>query len=76
MFLEITLKELDQIQHVCKQHSADYYMLTIEAIDKLGIKFDGSTVKAYTPPTYQDIRSFIRCILPNGNRTTGNHIAR
>ena len=73
---EITLKELDGIQHVCRQHSSDHYMLTPEAIDKLGIKFDGSTVKAYTPPTYQDIRSFIRCILPSGNRKIGNNIAR
>ena len=51
-------------------------MLTLEAIDKLGIKFDGSTVKAITPPNYQDIRSFIRCVLSNGNRQIGNNIAR
>ena len=31
-------------------------MLTPEAIDKLGIKLDGSTVQAYTPPTYQPIK--------------------
>ena len=53
---QITLKELDQIQQVCKQHSADHCMLTPEAIDKMGIKFDSSTVKAYAPPNYQDIR--------------------
>ena len=69
----ITLKELDQIQQVCKQYSADHYMLNSEAIDKLGIKFDGSTVKVYTPPNYQDIRSFIRCV---GNRRIGNNIIR
>ena len=51
-------------------------MLTPEAIDKLGINFDGSTVKAYTPPTYQDVRSFIRCVLPSGNRKIDNYIAR
>ena len=27
---QITLKELDQIQQVCKNHSADHYMLTPE----------------------------------------------
>ena len=73
---QITLKELGGIQQVCKQHSADHYMLTPEAIDKLCIKFDGSTVKAYAPPNYQDITSFIRCILPSGNRRIGNNIAR
>ena len=31
---QITLKELDQIQQVCNQHSADHYMLTLEAIYK------------------------------------------
>ena len=51
-------------------------MLTPEAIDKLGIKFDGSTVKAYTPPSYPDIRSFIRCVLPSEIRKIGNTIAR
>ena len=50
-----TLRELDRIQEICKNHSADHYMLTPEAIDKLGIKIDGSTVEAYTPPTQQDI---------------------
>ena len=49
---QITLKELDQIQQVCNQHSADHYMLTPKAIYKYGIKFDGSTVKTYTPPNY------------------------
>ena len=55
---QTTLKEVDRIQQVCQQHSADHYMLTPEAIDKLGIKSDGPTVKAHTPPNYQDIRSF------------------
>ena len=73
---QITLKELDQIQQVCKQHSPDHYMLTPEAIDKMGIKFDGSTVKAYSPPNYQDIRSFIICVLPSRNRQIDNNIAR
>ena len=50
-----TLKELDQIQQVCKNHSADHYVLTPEAIDTLGVKIDGSTVKAYTLPTFADI---------------------
>ena len=73
---QITLKELDQIQQVCKQHSADNYMLTPEAIDEFYIKFDGSTIKAYTPPNYQDIRSCIRCVLTSGNKQIGNNIAR
>ena len=70
------MKELDQIQQVCKQHSDDHDMLTLEAIDKLGFKFDGSTVKAYTSPNYQNIRSFIRYVLPSGNREIGNNTAR
>ena len=45
---DFTLKELDQIQEICKNHSSDHYMLTPQAIDKLGIKIDGSTVEAYT----------------------------
>ena len=51
-------------------------MLTPEAIDKSGIKFDISTIKVYTPPNYQDIRSCIRCVLPSGNRQISNNIAR
>ena len=51
-------------------------MLTPKSIDKLGIKFDGSTVKKYTPVNYQDIRSFIRYELPSGNRQIVNNIAR
>ena len=35
-----SLKELDQIQQVCKNHSAYHYMLTTEAIDRLGTKTD------------------------------------
>ena len=65
---QITLKQLDQIQQVCKKHSADHYMLSPAAIDKLGIKFDGSTIKEHTPPNFQDVRSFLRCILPCGHR--------
>ena len=65
---QISLNKFDQIQQVCKRHYIDHYLLTPEAIDNLGIKFDGSTVKACTPPNYQDIRSCIRCILPSGNR--------
>ena len=51
-------------------------MLTLEAIDKLGIKYDGSTVKAYNPPNFLDIKSFKRCVLPSGNRQISNNIAR
>ena len=73
---QIALKELDQIQQVCKNHSADHYLITPEAIDKLGIKFDGPTFKAYVPPNYQDIRFFIRFLLPSGNRRIGKNITR
>ena len=73
---QITFEELDWIQQVCKQHSTDHYMLTPEVIDKLGIKFDSSTIKEYAPLKYQDIRSFIRCVLPSGNWQISNNIAR
>ena len=51
-------------------------MLILEAIDKWGIKIDGSTVQVYTPPCYIDIRSFIRCVFPKRNRQIGNNISR
>ena len=70
------MKELDRIKQVCKNNTADHYMVTSEAIDKLGVKVDGSTIKAYTPPNLQDIRSSIRCVLPSGNRRIGNNISR
>ena len=35
---QITLKEIDQIQQVFKNHLADHYMLNQEAIDTMGIK--------------------------------------
>ena len=44
---EITLKLLDQIQQVCKNHSADHYLSTPQAIENLVF----ATVQAYTPPT-------------------------
>ena len=52
---EITLKEIDRIQQVCKNHIADHYMLTPQAIDKLGIKIDDSTIQTYSPPSCKDM---------------------
>ena len=73
---QITLKELDQIQQIYKNHCADQYMLIPESIDRLGIKIDSSTVQAYTSPTFSDISSFIRCVLPQVKQQICNNITR
>ena len=51
-------------------------MLSLEASDKLDIKIDSSTVQGYVPLTFNDIRSFIRCVFPKGYSQTGNNISR
>ena len=73
---QIILKELDLTKQVCKNHLADHYMLTPEAIDKLSIKIDDSTVQTYTLSIFNDIRSFLRCMYPKRNRLTDNSISR
>ena len=49
----ITLKEIDRIQQGCKNHSANHYMSSQEAIGKLGIKIDGSTFQACIQPSFK-----------------------
>ena len=73
---DFTLKELNWIQEVCKNHSADHYMLSPEAIDTLGIKIEGSTVKAYTLTQFRDICSFVKNVLSKEKRPNANNIAR
>ena len=60
----ITLKELMRIKDICRSHPSDHYMWTPSAIHHLGIKINGSTIKAYTPPVPSEIRSFVKYVLP------------
>ena len=55
---QITLKELDLLQQAFKNHLADHYMFTSQAINKLDIKIHISTVPAYNPPSFKDIQLF------------------
>ena len=72
---QITLKDHDQIQQVCKNHSAAHYRLAPEAIDNLGIMIDNSTIQAYTQSTYKDIQSFIKRVLSKNERRNVNNIS-
>ena len=60
----ITLKELMRIKDVCKNHPSDHYMQTQGTIKQLGININDSTFEAYTQAQPQEIRSFIKCVLP------------
>ena len=64
----ITLKELMRIKDVCKNHLSDHYMLTPGTIKQLGININGSTIEAYTQAQPQEIRSFIKCVLPKHHK--------
>ena len=68
----MTLKELMRIKDVCKNHSSDHYMLTPGTIKKLGININGSTIEAYTQVPPQEIRSFIKCVLPKHQKRNAN----
>ena len=46
-------------------------MLTPRTIKQLGININGSTIEAYTQAQPQEIRSFIKCVLPKHHK----HIA-
>ena len=70
----ITLNELMRIKDVCRTHPSDHYMLTPSAIHHLGIKTDGSTIDAYTPPKTNDIRSFVKCVLPKNPKGIGTSV--
>ena len=60
----ITLKELMRIKDVYKNHPSDHYMLTPGIIKKLSININGSIIEAYAQAKPQEIRSFIKCVLP------------
>ena len=49
-------------------------MLTPSAIHHLGIKINGSTIEAYTPSLPSEIRSFVKCVLPNEPKGIGTKI--
>ena len=51
----ITLKELMWIKDTSRIHPSDHYMLTPNVIHHLGIKINGSTIEAYTPPVPSEI---------------------
>ena len=70
----ITLNELMRIKDVCQTHPSDHYMLTPSAIHHLGIKTDGSTIEAYTPPNPSEIRSFVKCVLPKNPKGIGTKV--
>ena len=53
-----------KIKDVCKNHPSDHYMLTSGTIKDLGININGSTIEAFTQTQPQEIRTFIKCILP------------
>ena len=57
-----------RIKDVCKNHPSDHYMLTPGTIKQLGININGSTIEAYTQAQPQEIRSFIKCVLPKHHK--------
>ena len=70
----ITLNELMRIKDICRTHPSDHYMLTPSAIHHLGIKTDGSTIEAYTPPNPSEIRSFVKYVLPKKTKGIGTMV--
>ena len=60
----ITLKELMQIKDVCKNRQSDHYIFTPGKIKKLSININGSTINTYMQVTTQQMRLFIKCVLP------------
>ena len=65
---DLTLKELMRIKDICQNHPSDYYILTPWTIKQLGININGSTIEAYTQAQPQEIRSFIKCVLPKHHK--------
>ena len=59
---------------VCKNHPSDHYMLTPGTIKQLGININGSAIEAYTQAQQQEIRSFIKCVLPKHHKRNINII--
>ena len=57
-----------------KNHRLDHYMLTPGTIKQLGININGSTIEAFTQAQPQEIRSFIKCVLPKHHKRNANVI--
>ena len=70
----ITLKELMRMKDIRRNHPSDHFMLTPRAIHHLGIKINGSTIVAYTPPAPSEICSFVKCMLPKKLKGIGTKI--
>ena len=70
----MTLKKLMRIKDICRSHPSDHYMLTLSAIHHLGIKINGSTIEANTPPVPSEICSFVKYMLPKEPKGIGTRI--
>ena len=70
----ITLNESMRIKDICRSHPFDHYMSTSSAIYHLGINVNCSTIEAYTPPVPNEIRSFVKCVLPKEPKGIGTKI--
>ena len=70
----VTLKDLMGIKDICRSHPSDHYILTPSTIHHLGIKINGSTIEAYTPPALSVIRSFVKCMLQKEPKEIGTKI--
>ena len=57
-----------RIKDVSKNHPSDHYTLTPGTIKKIGININGSTIEAYRQAQPQEIRSFIKCVLPKHHK--------
>ena len=57
-----------RIKDVRKNHPSDNYMLTPGTIKKLGININGSTIEVYMQAQPQEIRSFIKYVLPKHHK--------
>ena len=70
----IALKELTRITDICRSYPSNHYILTPSAIHHLGIKINGSTIEAYTPPVPSEICSFVKYVLPKEPKEIGTKI--
>ena len=70
----ISLTALMKIKDFSRSHPFDHYMLIPSAIHNLGIKINGSTIEAYTPPISSEICSFVKCVLPKEPKGLGTII--
>ena len=61
-----------RIKDICKNDPSDHYMLTPGTIKQLAIKINGSTIEANMQAVPQEIRSFIKCVLPKHHKSNAN----